>query len=90
MDKLVIQLHITHYKLKQRCSTLTRADGAATLQIYGEAASAVIKDGTAVNPPLNLSAVPAQFFNYLKLRFTADGRIDRYARNAAGYGKIRA
>ena len=33
-------------------TTLTRADVAATLQVYGEVVSAIIKDGAAVNTPL--------------------------------------
>ena len=33
-------------------TTLTRADVAATLQVYGEVVSAIIKDGSAVNTPL--------------------------------------
>ncbi|MGP1523415.1 MAG: DNA-binding domain-containing protein [Treponema sp.] len=33
-------------------TTLTRADVAAALQVYGEMVSAIIKDGSAVNTPL--------------------------------------
>ena len=33
-------------------TTITRADVAATLQVYGEVVSAIIKDGSAVNTPL--------------------------------------
>jgi len=33
-------------------TTLTRADVAATLQVYGEVVSTIIKDGSAVNTPL--------------------------------------
>ena len=33
-------------------TTLTRADVAATLQVYGEVCSSLIKDGSAVNTPL--------------------------------------
>ena len=36
----------------EKGSTLTRADVAATLQVYGEVVSAIIKDGSAVNTPL--------------------------------------
>ena len=33
-------------------TTITRADVAATLQVYGEVVSTIIKDGSAVNTPL--------------------------------------
>ncbi|EMB45660.1 DUF4469 domain-containing protein [Treponema denticola] len=36
----------------EKGTTLTRADVAATLQVYGEVVSAIIKDGSAVNTPL--------------------------------------
>ena len=38
--------------MMEKGSTLTRADVAATLQIYGEVVSAIVKDGSAVNTPL--------------------------------------
>ena len=38
-------------------TTLTRADVAATLQVYGEVVSAIIKDGSAVNTPLMNTAL---------------------------------
>ena len=38
--------------MMEKGSTLTRADVAATLQVYGEVVSAIIKDGSAVNTPL--------------------------------------
>ena len=38
--------------MMEKGSTLTRADVAATLQVYGEVISAIIKDGSAVNTPL--------------------------------------
>ena len=38
--------------MMERGTTLTRADVAATLQVYGEVVSAIIKDGSAVNTPL--------------------------------------
>ena len=45
-------------------TTLTRADVAATLQVYGEVVSAIIKDGSAVNTPLfNTALSIAGVFN---------------------------
>ena len=38
--------------MMEKGTTLTRADVAATLQVYGEGVSAIIKDGSAVNTPL--------------------------------------
>ena len=38
--------------MMEKGSTLTRADVEATLQVYGEVVSAIIKDGSAVNTPL--------------------------------------
>ena len=38
-------------------TTLTRADVAATLQVYGEVVSAIIKDGAALNTPLMNTAL---------------------------------
>ena len=38
--------------MMEKGSTLTRADVAATLQVYGEVVSAIVKDGSAVNTPL--------------------------------------
>ena len=38
--------------MMQKGSTLTRADVAATLQVYGEVCAALIADGSAVNTPL--------------------------------------
>ena len=38
--------------MMEKGTTLTRADVAATLQVYGEVVSAIIKDGSAVNTPL--------------------------------------
>ena len=38
-------------------TTLTRADVAATLQVYGEVVSAIVKDGSAVNTPLMNTAL---------------------------------
>ena len=38
--------------MMEKGTTLTRADVAATLQVYGEVISAIIKDGSAVNTPL--------------------------------------
>lgn len=38
--------------MMEKGSTLTRADVAATLQVYGEVCSLLIKDGSAVNTPL--------------------------------------
>ncbi len=38
--------------MMEKGSTLTRADVAATLQIYGEVVRAIVKDGSAVNTPL--------------------------------------
>ena len=38
--------------MMEKGTTLTRADVAATLQVYGEVVSAIIKDGCALNTPL--------------------------------------
>ena len=38
--------------MMEKGSTLTRADVAATLQVYGEVCSLLIKDGCALNTPL--------------------------------------
>ena len=38
-------------------TTITRADVAATLQVYSEVVSAIIKDGSAVNTPLMNTAL---------------------------------
>jgi len=38
-------------------TTVTRADVAATLQVYGEVCSSIIKDGSAVNTPLMNTAM---------------------------------
>ena len=38
--------------MMEKGSTLTRADVAATLQVYGEVCSSLIKDGAALNTPL--------------------------------------
>ena len=38
--------------MMEKGTTLTRADVAATLQVYGEVISAIIKDGAALNTPL--------------------------------------
>ena len=38
--------------MMEKGTTLTRADVAATLQVYGEVVSAIIKDGSSVNTPL--------------------------------------
>ena len=38
--------------MMEKGTTLTRADVAATLQVYVEVVSAIIKDGSAVNTPL--------------------------------------
>ncbi|UTC98301.1 DUF4469 domain-containing protein [Treponema denticola] len=38
--------------MMEKGTTLTHADVAATLQVYGEVVSAIIKDGSAVNTPL--------------------------------------
>ena len=43
--------------MMEKGSTLTRADVAATLQVYGEVVSAIIKDGSAVNTPLMNTAL---------------------------------
>lgn len=37
--------------MMEKGSTLTRTDVAATLQVYGEVVSAIVKDGAAVNTP---------------------------------------
>ena len=50
--------------MMQKGSTLTRADVAAVLQIYGEVVSAIIKDGSALNTPLmNTSLSISGVFN---------------------------
>ena len=38
--------------MMEKGTTLTRADVAATLQVYGEVCSSLIKDGAALNTPL--------------------------------------
>ena len=38
--------------MMEKGSTLTRADVAATLQVYGEVCASLIKDGSALNTPL--------------------------------------
>ena len=43
--------------MMEKGSTLTRADVAATLQVYGEVVSAIIKDGAALNTPLMNTAL---------------------------------
>ena len=43
--------------MMEKGTTLTRADVAATLQVYGEVVSAIIKDGSAVNTPLMNTAM---------------------------------
>ena len=43
--------------MMEKGTTLTRADVAATLQVYGEVVSAIIKDGSAVNTPLMNTAL---------------------------------
>ena len=43
--------------MMQKGSTLTRADVAAVLQIYGEVCAAVIADGSALNTPLMNTAL---------------------------------
>ena len=50
--------------MMEKGTTLTRADVAATLQVYGEVVSAIIKDGSAVNTPLmNTSMSISGVFN---------------------------
>ena len=50
--------------MMQKGSTLTRADMAATLQVYGEVCAALIADGSAVNTPLmNTSLSISGVFN---------------------------
>ena len=50
--------------MMQKGSTLTRADVAATLQVYGEVCAALIADGSAVNTPLmNTSLSISGVFN---------------------------
>ena len=43
--------------MMEKGSTLTRADVAATLQVYGEVCSLLIKDGCALNTPLMNTAL---------------------------------
>ena len=43
--------------MMEKGTTLTRADVAATLQVYGEVVSAIIKDGAALNTPLMNTAL---------------------------------
>ena len=50
--------------MMEKGTTITRADVAATLQVYGEVVSAIIKDGSAVNTPLfNTSMSVTGVFN---------------------------
>ena len=43
--------------MMEKGTTITRADVAATLQVYGEVVSAIIKDGSAINTPLMNTAL---------------------------------
>ena len=43
--------------MMEKGTTLTRADVAATLQVYGEVCSSLIKDGAALNTPLMNTAL---------------------------------
>ena len=81
--------------MMQKGSTLTRADVAAVLQIYGEVVSTIIKDGSSVNTPLmNTSLSISGVFNgandvFDKKRHTVNLNITAGTALKAALGKIK-
>ena len=81
--------------MMQKGSTLTRADVAAVLQIYGEVCAAVIADGSALNTPLmNTSLSISGVFNgandvFDKKRHTVNLNITAGTALKAALGKIK-
>ena len=81
--------------MMQKGSTLTRADVAAVLQIYGEVCASVIADGAALNTPLmNTSLSISGVFNgasdaFDKKRHTVNLNITAGTALKAALGKIK-
>ena len=81
--------------MMQKGSTLTRADVAAVLQIYGEVCAAVIADGSALNTPLMNTALSISgVFNgandsFDKKRHTVNLNITAGTALKAALGKIK-
>ena len=81
--------------MMQKGSTLTRADVAAVLQIYGEVCAAVIADGCALNTPLMNTALSISgVFNgandtFDKKRHTVNLNITAGTALKAALGKIK-
>ena len=82
-------------KLFKILTTLTRADVAATLQVYGEVCSSLIKDGSAVNTPLfNTALTIAGVFNgandaFDKKRHTVNLNINAGTALKTAVGKVK-
>ena len=81
--------------MMQKGSTLTRADVAAVLQIYGEVCASIIADGSALNTPLmNTSLSISGVFNgandaFDKKRHTVNLNISAGTALKAALGKIK-
>ena len=81
--------------MMQKGSTLTRADVAAVLQIYGEVCASLIADGSALNTPLmNTSLSISGVFNgandsFDKKRHAVNLNITAGTAPKAALGKIR-
>ena len=81
--------------MMQKGSTLTRADVAAVLQIYGEVCASVIADGSALNTPLMNTALSISgVFNgandaFDKKRHTVNLNITAGTALKAALGKIK-
>ena len=81
--------------MMQKGSTLTRADVAAVLQIYGEVCASLIADGSALNTPLmNTSLSISGVFNgandaFDKKRHTVNLNITAGTALKAALGKIK-
>ena len=81
--------------MMQKGSTLTRADVAAVLQVYGEVCASLIKDGSAVNTPLMNTAMSISgVFNgandsFDKKRHTVNLNITAGTALKAALGKIK-
>ena len=81
--------------MMQKGSTLTRADVAAVLQIYGEVCASIIADGSALNTPLmNTSLSISGVFNgandaFDKKRHTVNLNITAGTALKAALGKIK-
>ena len=81
--------------MMQKGSTLTRADVAAVLQIYGEVCASIIADGSALNTPLMNTALSISgVFNgandaFDKKRHTVNLNITAGTALKAALGKIK-